>query len=348
MRLLFYSFCPSNDPSTVLRCTMMAKELSKHDIKADVKAYSFKESLTTGFAYTLRHLQDYDIICLHRHGSAVAYLVLTLARLMGKKVILDFDDALFVFGNKDVKVPHKLLNRWVAYSMLAPIAKASDAVTVGSHYLMDYAQRLNQRSFLIPTAIDTNIFKPIERKPNGVFTIGWVGNAPNHVQNIRLLVKPLNILSQYHPIKFCIISTLGNQELREMFPIKHNFEVGYGLDRMVDASLVPDLIKDFDVSVCPLQDNSFTKGVCAAKMLTSMAMGIPVVASPVGEHNYIVRNGDNGFLANNTNEWVSAIKSLMDNESLRYVIGNAGLKTIKDYTLEVQGKRFAEICYGLL
>ncbi len=107
---------------------------------------------------------------------------------------------------------------------------------------------------------------------------------------------------------------------------------------------------DFDISVMPLVDNDLSRGKCAMKILESMAMGIPVVASDVGENKYIIEDGVNGFLASNTEDWVRKLEILIRDESLRKRMGEAGLKTIqeKGYALEACGKKLSELCYDLL
>lgn len=349
MKLLFYSFCEPDDPSTKFRCYMMARELAQYGIEADVLAGRPRESLTTNLAHAVASLKKYDIVVFHRHGSIPAYLALSIAKAQGKKIILDFDDALFTFGQHGVESAHRTLNKWFGYPAFAAMVRSVDAVTAGSHYLKEYADQLNSKVFLLPTAIDTNIFKPMPKeRNNSIFTIGWVGNAPNHINNLRLLVEPLARLSQHNQIRFSIISALGDIKVKALFPSQNGLSVDYGLDRMVDASLVPKLMSSFDIGVCPLEDNPFFKGSCACKLLTCMAMSIPVVASPVGEHNYIILPGINGFLAKSIEEWVLAIKALMDNPTLRANMGFKGLETVSNgYTLAQQAKRFAEICYGL-
>jgi glycosyltransferase involved in cell wall biosynthesis len=41
-----------------------------------------------------------------------------------------------------------------------------------------------------------------------------------------------------------------------------------------------------------------------------MALGIPVVASPVGEKKHVIRHGINGFLAGTEEDWYQYLRYL--------------------------------------
>ena len=57
-------------------------------------------------------------------------------------------------------------------------------------------------------------------------------------------------------------------------------------------------------------------------------MGIPTVASPFAECNYIIQEGENGFLANSNEEWLDKVSRLFEDAELRQQIRAAGRATI--------------------
>ena len=65
------------------------------------------------------------------------------------------------------------------------------------------------------------------------------------------------------------------------------------------------MIADFDIGVMPLTDSEWSRGKCGQKLVAYMAMGIPVVANAVGENQYIVDHGRDGFLVHGDAEWVA-------------------------------------------
>ncbi len=75
-----------------------------------------------------------------------------------------------------------------------------------------------------------------------------------------------------------------------------------------------------------------------------MAMGIPVIASPVGENSYLIEEGKDGFFAGNGLEWYGKISFLIENEKERKMMGIRGADKVKQlYSLSLWAKKIAEI-----
>jgi glycosyltransferase involved in cell wall biosynthesis len=55
-----------------------------------------------------------------------------------------------------------------------------------------------------------------------------------------------------------------------------------------------------------------------------MALGIPAVASNVGVNSEIITNGENGFLCSTEEQWLDAIKKLINQKELRSQVGRRG------------------------
>ena len=174
--------------------------------------------------------------------------------------------------------------------------------------------------------------------------VGWLGDGRVHGANLRILAKPLARLSTTDQFRLKLVSALGSKEIRELFgPLQGRVEVDYGRDDWVDLSAIPSLIGDFDISVMPLVDNAFNRGKAGQKLIESMAMGIPVVASPVGENNYIVSHGKDGFLASSGAEWTKYLAILIEGPELRSQMGEQGReKVLSQYSRDVCFRLFIE------
>jgi len=68
-----------------------------------------------------------------------------------------------------------------------------------------------------------------------------------------------------------------------------------------------------------------------------------VMASPVGENNYIVSHGDNGLLASNRDEWGRYLEILLASPELRSQMGKRGRRKVVDgYSRDVCFHLFTE------
>jgi glycosyltransferase involved in cell wall biosynthesis len=80
-----------------------------------------------------------------------------------------------------------------------------------------------------------------------------------------------------------------------------------------------------------------------------MALGIPTVMSPVGVNRDIIRDGENGFLADSMDEWVAKLSQLIDSPDLRHQLGSAGRQTVVDhYSFHSQKDRYVKIFNELI
>ena len=78
-----------------------------------------------------------------------------------------------------------------------------------------------------------------------------------------------------------------------------------------------------------MPDDPWSRGKCGLKVLQYQAAGLPVVANPVGVQTEFVRDGQTGFLATTTEEWVSAIRQLAGDAETRRRLGAAGRRQVE-------------------
>ena len=80
-----------------------------------------------------------------------------------------------------------------------------------------------------------------------------------------------------------------------------------------------------------------------------MALSIPTVMSPVGVNNEIIKDGENGVLADTKEEWVERISLLIDSRELREKMGAAARKTVVEkYSTESQKEVYLDSFNSLL
>jgi glycosyltransferase involved in cell wall biosynthesis len=84
-----------------------------------------------------------------------------------------------------------------------------------------------------------------------------------------------------------------------------------------------------DVGISWVPDDPWSRGKCGLKILQYQAAGLPVVTNPVGVHTSLVRNGETGFTAVSTLEWVDAFSRLAQEPELRQQMGHSGRRQVE-------------------
>jgi glycosyltransferase involved in cell wall biosynthesis len=74
--------------------------------------------------------------------------------------------------------------------------------------------------------------------------------------------------------------------------------------------------------------DEWTLGKCGFKILQYMAAGLPVIASPVGANEQIVREGVTGFLPREMADWPAAVAQLAGDAELRARMGRAAREEV--------------------
>ena len=238
--------------------------------------------------------------------------------LLPKPYIYDFDDAFFLkYRQGRLGVLRPILG-----SKFDKIIAGAAAVTAGNSFLTHFAQEFNSNVNLLPTVVDTMRYKPAARSLNAEFTVGWVGSHST-APYLAALVEPLAQLAKEGPVRLVVVGGLA-----PTIPGVVVESIAWN-----EATEIQQ-INCFDVGVMPLTDDNWARGKCAFKLIQYMACGVPVVASRVGA-NVDVVTPHCGFLVENTEGWLSALRALRDDAPRRTQMGVAARMRIEEeYSLE--------------
>jgi glycosyltransferase involved in cell wall biosynthesis len=266
----------------------------------------------------IRGSHRYDAVIFQRELIST---LLTLEPLFGRPRMLDVDDAIW-------------LHRRGAFA--SKLAAHCDAVICGNAYLADYFGQHCKRIFLLPTAVDSKRFLPLGKPRVPTQIIGWSGTSPN-----------LGELEQIEPALRTVMSRFPRSRLRVICnrrPVMGSLPA----DRVEYVPWTPAIevsaLQDLQVGLMPLRETAWTRGKCAFKMLTYMACGVPVVASPVGMSGEVLAMGSVGFAAKTQDEWVDALAMLLADPDAAQRMGKAGRAVIdSSFSVEVLSTRLAGI-----
>lgn len=291
-----------------------------------------------GMARAAASPRSFEILVISRAASTPTLVLADYWRKAGRRVIYDCDDAVYLIRNP-------------GFARFEEMVKRASLTFAGSHELHLRLSGLSSSVQLVPTPVDTHLFNPrwravsYSRLKDDLVTIGWMGKASVAIEELRLMVPVLRELGRSlggKRVRFSLFSALDSQDARTLFSHIPGVEFDPGPQVWTKFEEVPRHISKFDISIMPLRDTIWNRSKCATKLLETMAMGIPVVASDVGENKYVVRHGQNGFLAGNTEEFVSNLTALIEDRYLRRTMGDAGRElVVSDYSLERISKAYA-------
>ena len=261
--------------------------------------------------FSLASIYKYDYIFIYREAAPIGppFFEWFIAKIWQKKIIYDFDDAIWVRLSSSANPQAALIKcSWkVKY-----ICKYSAIVSVGNQFLANYAKKYNKDVRIIPTVVDTErVHTGLKNQSELPLTIGWTGTFTNFY-NLNKVSNIINELKRKYSFRYLIVSNKDPQLENVEYLFKQ-----WNFDTEID-----DLLS-MHVGIMPLNNTEAELGKCGFKAIQYMSLGIPPVVSPVGVNCEIVKNGETGFWAGTDEDWYHNIETLICNEELRIKMGEA-------------------------
>ena len=166
-----------------------------------------------------------------------------------------------------------------------------------------------------------------------MLTIGWTGtfSSKSYLELITPVFKRLYKLRKF---KLRIIGNF-NYHIEDI-----NYEVvQWNIDKEITD------LTEIDIGFYPLDmDQEWVSGKSGLKALQYMALGIPTIASNIGNVSSIINNMQNGILVNTNKEWLEAFIKLIDNPNLRKKLGMAGREiVVQNYSTDILTKKYLKV-----
>jgi len=281
----------------------------------------------------IKTAKNCDIVFIYREAFMLGttYFEKRLAKL-NVPLVFDFDDSIWLNdtseGNQNLawlKKPQKT----------AEICKLCNLVMVGNEYLANHAKKHNPNIKIIPTTINTDYHKSKNNKTNSdSICIGWTGTTTT-LKHYYTAIPVLKKIKEKYGTKVYFKVIVNSKEWTQELDVK--------LVNWTKECEIEDLC-EFDIGIMPLPDDEWSKGKCGFKGLQCMALGIPVVMSPVGVNTDIINNGVNGYLAEKDDVWFDKLCQLIELPELRKTIGDRAKETVEEkYSVNVWEHRVLDL-----
>lgn len=248
--------------------------------------------------------------------------------MLSRPLVLDVDDAIW-------------RSKPFGAAQMAYTAKRATRVIAGNTHIANWFEKYNSNIDIIPTAVDTERFRPSTEFDDRFFTIGWTGTSGNFPYLYEIRDDLQRFLSQIKTARLLVVA--------DQYP----HQIGLPEDRVVfvewsEASEAL-AVQKMNVGLMPLPDNDWTRGKCSFKMIQYMACGIPSVVSPVGMNVEVLSRGAVGLAASRQGDWYEALMQIYEN---RAASGQMGLKAREvaeyHYSVEVVASQIAATFHAAL
>lgn len=256
-----------------------------------------------------RLLRWADVAVLHqiKLSSLEARLLAAFAR----RRIFDVDDAIYV--RKPRRLGEEADDSIWRRSKFAATCRWVDVVAAGNEVLAGVARESARTIVILPTAIDTDCYRPSIATPSDPPTIVWIG-SPENLVYLEMIRPALARLQALH-------ARLRLKIICSRFPDWPEICI----DRVPWSSATEAAeLATAHIGIMPLTDDAWARGKCAFKLLQYMAASLPCVASPVGANTEAVLQGLTGFHARDVEEWFTALDALIRDPALRSRLGARG------------------------
>ena len=363
MKFIFISREGKENAGARLRAYGWAKVL-RDRYNLDTEVFSFADNLGGAAGVNEGNFGAYDkliiaarsITTLIKYKNPCCFIinrinyhsfpVSMICKLKRINLILDVDD----WEAKDLS-----RNRSFSFSeyFMKWLAKKSIFCIGASKFMVDYLKKYNNKTYYLPTGADLTCFRdfPYSDNENNKIVLSWHGtiNREENIAEIKLLADVFSLLMKRGLGSLVELRIKGGGFFyKDVVSILKNMKVEYiTIFPWSKWQDIPLYIKNIDIGVVPLKDSIYNMAKSPTKIFEYMAMGKPVVSSCVGEAENIIKDGVNGMLCRNKEEFVDKLEELIENKQKREKIGeNAYLSIERNYSIEVVVDKLYSILRG--
>jgi len=301
MKFLLYKYLLSFKKCKKLRIGFVVPQIKTYNrviASTRIRAYDIINNFYNDNTYKLELFSKrgkYDIVIFQKKFDKKAYQL--AEKLKKKKIKIVLDVNVNYFENRTQMISEKQNQNIINFSKLC------DAIIVSSEYIKTFIEEMhiNIPVYLIEESINKKYFSTYKKIKPKTKNLIWSGFSVK-AKEILLISNVLEKLKQKYNFKLIIIAeknpNLNIKNIQIEF-IKYN-------EKKITAQLL-----NGDIFIAPRNLNEkYNLGHSFTKIGVAMALGIPIIASPLP--SYI---NSPAIICNNNVEWYSRLEELLIQEN---------------------------------
>ena len=252
-----------------------------------------------------------DVLFLIRPNNAYAWKIAKKSRSIGKFVITVCDDDLLNLPKTYPDLP------WQRKGLIKALNN-SDVFVSSSRYLIDKMTKYTsgKRGVYIDTVVrPEEILNRSYDLPESTVKIVYAAGSQHEKVFVDLVLPALKQVAAQLPGKFSLTFVSVHPRcdgLEESIPVSYIKGMPLNEYRRYMEE------QKFDIGISPLENNEFSKCKYFNKYLEYTLSGAAGVYSNVEPYTYVVKDGYNGLLADNTTDsWAQKLSLLIKNSEIR-------------------------------
>jgi|SRR3989338_5768391 len=224
--------------------------------------------------------------------------------------------------------------------------RSADSITVISCYLKEYISKINKRApiTLIPNGVDISLFFPAHSKLNDEPTIISVSRLVEK-NGIADLINAFTLVKKDIPTVRMVI--VGDGPLQSALE-KQIRQLGLMGSIRLAGQVIYEELPHYLVNADIFVRSSLSEGLGTA-FLEAMAVGLPVIGTPVGGIPDIIKDGQTGLIcqAGDPKDIADKIKTLLNDLGLRKRLSENGCRMVSEkYSWGQIASQFSTIYHG--
>ena len=254
-----------------------------------------------------------------------------------KKIIMDLDDAIWYVSPDNIV--HDKLQELNADFILTCILNDVDGVVTTNRYLRniiaDKTTKSHENIKVMENTIDLDHYTHRSKaKDTGLITLMHYGST-SHFNDLldKNFVEGVDmVMRQYPNVQF---KTVGSfiAELKNKWSYRYINDFGdVDIYKWIHDKF-PSFMDEADIMVVPLIDNKYNRAKSDIKYLEIASAGKPGVFSNTRPYSDTIIHGENGYLAESSQDWYTSLCELIESKEKREAVGMKAYADIVDHRL---------------
>jgi len=226
------------------------------------------------------------------------------------------------------------LIHWALRTLEAFLCRRVDYIITVNQLMAQRFRSLTSRPIqIVYNYPEKSLFRAEESvpRPKGRFVVGRIGSIQPGT-GLEETIEAIGKIQNGCQIKLLLVGRVASAYRDEFQKLSAPLAEQVELTGFVDPQAVVDYYRRMDLSVMLYRPTPIFRYLSPMKLFESMAMGVPVVASDIGEVRKVVEAYHCGVVLRgfDSDELARVIEKLMSNPELRRRMGANGIKAVQE------------------